>query len=147
MKNKEKTWLEILNELRAKNPQEVVFYASALRGPDIECLESAVVKTVFTSPLRGKGAGFGWEDASHFLELPLTVIERTFEFVGKHKRDYEHYLNHIKFAWYALGRQDIALIIAGIWGEHEKESAKKYAEKVKDWLESEEAFQPKGGEE
>jgi len=150
-KNKEKTWLEILDELRARGLSDLWPYVSALRGPDMAGGISVwLIKAVFTAPLRGRGDSEHFcDNASTFLSLNIKSIEEAFKRVSKGPPgDYAHYFGHVQSAWRALGRRDIANLLEAIkeesWVLPKGDLAREYAEKVKDWLESEEAFQPKG---
>ena len=143
LKNKEKTWFQIVEELRGRASQEAWFYVTALRGPDQEELCSPLFKKVFTCPLRAKGDARINADNCYDFPGTLQTVVLTFRKAREHYRSFEHYFAHVKFAWYALGRQDIAMIISKLSDplEDEVKLAKQYVEKVKEWLESHEAFQ------
>ena len=144
MKNKEKTWFQIVEELRSRASREIWFYITALRGPDQEELCTPLFKEVFTCPLRAKGdARVNADNCYDFPDRSPQYVVHAFVQARKHFYSFEHYFAHVKFAWYALGRQDIAMIISKLSDplEDEVKLAKEYVKRVKEWLESHEAFQ------
>jgi len=93
-KNKDKTFIEIMEECIHHSKEALWNYATALRGPDIIVALGQIhiwLKTVFTYPLRGQSI------VEEYLVSGLKDIEGVFEYLNneKHVREYFHYLNHI----------------------------------------------------
>jgi len=144
--NKDKTWMQILDELRSRGLQEedIWNYVTALRGPDFREDDALLLKFVFTAPLRGRSSRTGdYFSVSKFLSLSIEQVEQAFRIGSKRFSRYAHYFSHIKAAWYTLGREDISVILCELCTADKPwdEVAQRYVNAVKSWLDSEEAVE------
>ena len=149
-KNKDKTFIEIMEECIHHSKEALWNYATALRGPDIIVALGQIhiwLKTVFTYPLRGQSI------VEEYLVSGLKDIEGVFEYLNneKHVREYFHYLNHIAKIWHYFNPK-VEFIIYTLFrngGDLNKEQVKdlalKYKGYVDEWLNSETVINQKDG--
>jgi len=148
MKNKDKDWKQIVQELLEAGLEVAAWdYVTALRGPDVPC--KWLVKVVFTGPLRCEDTRQVIVSASDFRRLsPESVVEASW-FACEHRQELLHYLMHVESAWRTLHKKVSILLdrlICSISPEDLRSWAKEYRMLVNEWLDRECAVDA-GGEE
>ena len=152
-KNKDKTFIEIMEECIHHSKEALWNYATALRGPDIIVALGEThrwVKKVFTCPLRGKDVLYGIEEYS---ALWIKHIENMFKYLNdeKHIYEYFHYLNHIAKIWHYFNPKVEHILYtlfrdSGYLNEEKiKDLAHKYKKYVDEWLTSETVINQNNG--
>ena len=138
-KNKDKTFIEIMEECKNHSKEALWEYITALRGPDIIVALGEThrwIKTVFTYPLRGKNI------VEEYLIAWPKHIENMFKYMNdeKHIYEYFHYLNHITRVWdYFYPKVKFIFFTLLFKGgdlneEQIKDLAHKYKKYVDEWL-------------
>jgi len=142
MKNRDKTWRQILEECDEADPSGELswMYVTALRGPDIMTAITGDIKRLFTCPLRGKLIGAPFATVGSYEELSLERIEDIimglglFEYPESPIIKFDHYLKHIMLVWrffhpkveevlWQLGTEPLV-----------KKVAREYKQAVDEWL-------------
>jgi len=152
-KNKDKTFIEIMEECIHHSKEALWNYTTALRGPDIIVAFGEThrwVKIVFTCPLRGRGISYGVEE---YLVSWTKHIENMFKYLNDEKCIYEyfHYLNHIAKIWHYFNPKVEHILYTlfrdgGDLNEEQiKDLARKYKKYVDEWLNCETVINQKDG--
>ena len=149
-KNKDKTFIEIMEECKNHSKEALWDYITALRGPDIIVALGEThrwIKTVFTYPLRGQSI------VEEYLVSWPKDIEGVFEYLNNEKHIYEyfHYLNHIAKIWHYFNPK-VEYVMYTLFREggdlneeQIKDLAHKYKKYVDEWLNSETVINQKEG--